>query len=967
MAFPIPSHLPRRAAPEDVTTKILSRMDEATSKSLTASLAQSWLEELDATIQSTKEKIHDRIHADLPEFERQWQTSISVQTRLCTLTTEVDSLNHALHDSESGLIPSLVKTLTAHSTLAQKATNARIKREALAHLQQCKETLSTLEDLEGNGDLPDAVNCCTRMEELLRDAPAALAQSEVYMGLKRKCNAAKARIEEQLSDAYSRCVSVIPHELTIAQSVQVRQSERTLSLAEILASSSPTSLDNHLNTLRRDITTHYINILLTQPMSVVEQDFKITCFPTPPNEEVIESRIDNLSRTLQFLYTHLFIHLPEKKRTSFLQSLCKPVTSSLLNKLLISNLPSTFSRLPSFLELAKSAVAFEQECIIGLLGNDASDCTIKTWVDGLAGHYERQRRVHILENARNSIIEIDDFSNSFQVEVEIVQAAPEPEVVPVQEEVGEDAWGLDEGDSSTSAKVEDDRWGFDKDEVSAEENEDGWGFDEEAKTGDSETVDDGWGFDDTAEESTGTTVHDSSSEPKLEANGHGPEPEPDDAWGLDDEVPADEASSADETNWDDPWGESTSAPPSASVSLSSVKSPPKVATRLEKLANRGKKGINGNSPMNSPSIPMPSTPNVPSSPAIPSTSSKTKGSPSPSSLPHASNATKVPDKRPPDLSFSPPKELYLVSSRMKDIVALVRETLKEGHDFCGSRLLSAPESSSPSGTILFQTAASILDLYRALYPVVFSGILRSIEGPVRFSNNCLYLSTQVEAIGKELHGSNTQTQSVKGRLDECGQAFKLLSESWYGDAIEKQRQIIDNILTTGTQGLDSTGDQERYDDCENTMNQVLQEIRRISQKWKTLLTKSKYYTALGSVVDAALCRVVQDVLALADIPEVESHRLSELCRILLALEGLFSEDPEKPSFVVAYVPSWLKFSYLSELLEASLADITYLFEEGALVDFEVEELVRLVRALFADTVLRTNTVNKILSGHPSPK
>lgn len=49
-----------------------------------------------------------------------------------------------------------------------------------------------------------------------------------------------------------------------------------------------------------------------------------------------------------------------------------------------------------------------------------------------------------------------------------------------------------------------------------------------------------------------------------------------------------------------------------------------------------------------------------------------------------------------------------------------------------------------------------------------------------------------------------------------------------------------------------------------------------------------------------------------------------------------------------------------------MADITYLFEEGALVDFDVEELVRLVRALFADTTLRTSTINKILGGHPTP-
>lgn len=47
-----------------------------------------------------------------------------------------------------------------------------------------------------------------------------------------------------------------------------------------------------------------------------------------------------------------------------------------------------------------------------------------------------------------------------------------------------------------------------------------------------------------------------------------------------------------------------------------------------------------------------------------------------------------------------------------------------------------------------------------------------------------------------------------------------------------------------------------------------------------------------------------------------------------------------------------------------MADLTYLFEEGALVDFEVEELVKLVRGLFADTPLRMTTINKIMEGHP---
>lgn len=54
MAFPIPSHLPRRPNPHDVSSNILSKIDEATTHTLNASLASSWVTELDESIQVIK-------------------------------------------------------------------------------------------------------------------------------------------------------------------------------------------------------------------------------------------------------------------------------------------------------------------------------------------------------------------------------------------------------------------------------------------------------------------------------------------------------------------------------------------------------------------------------------------------------------------------------------------------------------------------------------------------------------------------------------------------------------------------------------------------------------------------------------------------------------------------------------------------------------------------------------------------
>lgn len=58
-------------------------------------------------------------------------------------------------------------------------------------------------------------------------------------------------------------------------------------------------------------------------------------------------------------------------------------------------------------------------------------------------------------------------------------------------------------------------------------------------------------------------------------------------------------------------------------------------------------------------------------------------------------------------------------------------------------------------------------------------------------------------------------------------------------------------------------------------------------------------------------------------------------------------------------------TFITPLKEASIADISYLFDEGALIDFEVDELVKLIKALFAETPLRANTIAKLQRGHPS--
>jgi hypothetical protein len=56
-------------------------------------------------------------------------------------------------------------------------------------------------------------------------------------------------------------------------------------------------------------------------------------------------------------------------------------------------------------------------------------------------------------------------------------------------------------------------------------------------------------------------------------------------------------------------------------------------------------------------------------------------------------------------------------------------------------------------------------------------------------------------------------------------------------------------------------------------------------------------------VDDVLARIIEDIIALPDIPELESHRLGDLCKLLNPLEELFRDDTEKGSPVRIYFSS----------------------------------------------------------------
>lgn len=559
----------------------------------------------------------------------------------------------------------------------------------------------------------------------------------------------KDKAGEQLNEAYSRSVIVNASEIVIRPSVQgkefkihypryiygssVRASETILPLPAVLTSLSSTNLSTLMTTLRRDITSYYIDILLSQAAAVELStipsiagvvEYKLSVFPAPPSGEILKTRVDNIATVLTFMNEHLFPHLPSK--AAFPISLSRPLTHTLLDKLLKGSLPSSQQELPAFLELVQHTVQFENDFIHGVLGDTSGGQDVKTWADSVGSYYEKKRRVQLLERARAVIIQHDEGSSSFRAEISIVHDEPIPEDKHPSP-------AFSEPTAVSEPSTEDSNWGFDDEDM-----------------GDAN----GWGLDDDIDVDVPAEELEQTSSPQASPPHTTPEEAADDPWGLGDEdETADGDASTDSSAWDDPWGDTVEPAPAPAAPTK----PTKTATRLEKLSNKGKMKDSG-SALQSPVPPSPSPPKpAPPAPAA------------------------VQKRAPPPPKQQVEKESYLVSGRVKELLWLVEDALREASDLASSNILHSREdiAASPVGNVISQTSALILDLYRGLYPVAVATKLEAPKWAMGFFNDCTWLHGEVHRV-LLLTGLNSTTKS---KLTESCERLKLVGECWYDETI----------------------------------------------------------------------------------------------------------------------------------------------------------------------------------------
>lgn len=249
-------------------------------------------------------------------------------------------------------------------------------------------------------------------------------------------------------------------------------------------------------------------------------------------------------------------------------------------------------------------------------------------------------------------------------------------------------------------------------------------------------------------------------------------------------------------------------------------------------------------------------------------------------------------------------------------------------------------------------------MFKATAPLFYSQ--KHAASQMYLYNDSMYLAEKVRQLSEE-HGISRFNQDI----ELIGKFGKMA----YGKEMHSQRTILTDLLD-GCQGFSSCNTQPFLGECERAIDATVDRMRDVYREWQSILSRSALLQSIGSLLATGINKIITDVEDLSDISEPESQRLVGFCTSISKLEDLFLPSQEDTQLqtdeaipmTAMYVPNWLKFQYLINILESSLADIKYLWTEGELkLEFSVEEVVDLIEALFAESDYSRKAIAEIRS------
>ncbi|PGH15852.1 hypothetical protein AJ80_05383 [Polytolypa hystricis UAMH7299] len=296
------------------------------------------------------------------------------------------------------------------------------------------------------------------------------------------------------------------------------------------------------------------------------------------------------------------------------------------------------------------------------------------------------------------------------------------------------------------------------------------------------------------------------------------------------------------------------------------------------------------------------------------------------------------------------REFYTITDIPEAILAIITNHVADADSLKQPEYAKLKIASSAPALLALPTL--VIAMYKATAPLFYSQKFKG--GQMFVYNDSMYLAEQLRQL-METH----DLQKLKPDIETLEKFGRIA----YGKEMQTQRTILSDLLDVG-QGFSNCSAQPYLGECENAISATVDRVRGVHKEWQSILSHSALLQSIGSLLSTIIDKMIIDIEDLSDISEAESQRLAAFCNDISKLEDLFlpeAKDENEPVPMTAmYVSNWLKFQYLMNILESSLADIKYLWTEGELkLEFSPEEVVDLINALFADSDHRRRAITEM--------
>ncbi|KAG6018198.1 hypothetical protein E4U43_007164 [Claviceps pusilla] len=303
-------------------------------------------------------------------------------------------------------------------------------------------------------------------------------------------------------------------------------------------------------------------------------------------------------------------------------------------------------------------------------------------------------------------------------------------------------------------------------------------------------------------------------------------------------------------------------------------------------------------------------------------------------------------------------EKYRISSMPEPVLNMISSTLEDGATLIKESDKHQLIASTAPG--LFNLPTLVLALFRAISPYYYS---LAVGGQMYLYNDAMYMAEQLTKFSetwKEREDLMPRAKTML-RLDNDIKTLHNFANRSYGNEMTIQRTVLQDLLGSSQSIV-------QQDDASGAIEAGIARIRSMASTWESILPRSVWSQAIGSLVDALAHRILTDVLDMSSIGQDEAYRIAHLIVMTTTLDDLFLPSKlggtapvrnEVPT-TEQYAPNWPRLKYLAEILQSDLNGIRALWCEQKLsYYFTAQEVVDLIHASFEDNPRTRHMIKEI--------